>query len=66
MSKVIEHPATDDLQDDEFVVNGRYLREQAGEAIAIFLAPLSGVYRAATGARTAKKMRQNRTTKKAA
>ena len=66
MSKVIERPIPDDLQGDEFVVNGRYLREQAGEAIAIFLAPLSGVYRAATGARTAKKVRQNRTTKKAA
>lgn len=66
MSKVTEHPIPDDLQDDEFVVNGRYLREQAGEAIAIFLAPLSGVYRAAAGARIAKKVCQNRTTKKAA
>lgn len=66
MSKVIEHPTPDYPQDDKFVVNGRYLRGQAGEAIAIFLAPLSGVYRAATGARTAKKVRQNRTTKKAA
>lgn len=66
MNKVIERPIPDDLRDDEFVVNGRYLREQAGEAIAIFLAPLSGVYRAATGARTAKKVRQNRATKKAA
>lgn len=66
MSKVIERPTPNNPHDDEFVVNSHYLSEQAGEAIAIFLAPLSGVYRAATGSRAGKKVRESPTAKKAA
>lgn len=36
---------------DTFLVDGSYLREQAGEAIRSFLAPLVSVYAAATGRR---------------
>ena len=32
-----------------FVVDGDYLRDQARDAVRTFLAPLSGVYSAATG-----------------
>ncbi len=33
----------------KFVVDGNYLRQQASEAFRTFMAPLSGVYGAATG-----------------
>lgn len=31
---------------DTFTIDGAYLREQAREAVKLFLAPLSGVYHA--------------------
>ena len=33
---------------DTFTIDGAYLREQAREAVKLFLAPLSGVYHAIT------------------
>ena len=35
-----------------FIVDKGYIRGQAAEAIALFLTPVSGVYRAALGKRT--------------
>lgn len=38
-------------QEDQLVIDGDYLKEQASEAVATFFAPLLGVYGAATGMR---------------
>ena len=39
-----------DSESETFVFDGRYLRQQAREAMHIFVAPLAGVYCAAIGA----------------
>lgn len=51
MSDINEPPGRGRAQDARLVVNGNYLREQASEAVSTFLAPLLGVYGAATGMR---------------
>lgn len=38
-----------DAKTGSFVVDKRYIKTQAREAVALFLAPVSGVYRSALG-----------------
>jgi hypothetical protein len=48
MTKVADRKGQE-TDSDRFVVDGTYLRRQVNEAVTTFLAPLSGVYSAATG-----------------
>lgn len=48
-----------------FVLDGQYLRKQASEAVSTFLAPLSGVYSAATGRVGQRDSRKGETRKRA-
>lgn len=50
---------SDDKEGASFTLDGRYLRDQASEAVALFLTPLSGVFKAATG-RARLRIRRNR------
>ena len=41
-------------RDGQFVIDKGYIKTQATEAVTLFLAPVSGVYRAATGKASAR------------
>ena len=60
MSKVAKSPrrkakclpaANSKLVVESLVVDGHYIKEQASEALGVFLAPVSGVFRALVGTR---------------
>ncbi len=55
MSDILERAGAKDTekQKERLVVDGRYVREQAGEAAAIFLAPVSGILRVLVGRKEA-------------
>ncbi len=62
MSDAITEPALAAAEpDDRLVVDGNYLRSQASEAVTIFLAPMSGIFRVISGKnqiRAARKRKQ--------
>ena len=62
MSKAKDHgkAIVRDAANGRFVVDGKYLRTQASEALETFLAPVSGVYSAWAGSRVKRKTRSKR------
>jgi hypothetical protein len=42
-------PRVHEFDDSRLLVDGRYVREQVGEAVTLFLAPVSGIWRALKG-----------------
>jgi hypothetical protein len=47
-------PAPAKKRNERIVVDGHYVREQASEAAAIFLAPVSGIFRVLVGSKVRK------------
>jgi hypothetical protein len=52
MADVMEPPVREPAKaGDQIVIDGEFLKDQAGEAVETFLAPLAGVVAAASGRR---------------
>lgn len=67
MSDTLDQPRPlEEKREDSFIVDGRYIREQADEAVALFLVPVSGIFSALLGRSVHSRRFKRRKAKKAA